>query len=139
MMDQQGEFCMIVDDEPDMLWVLENLLARQGLTAKKALSGRQALQLIESYRFKMAFIDLKLPDMDGFELAHHIKSKDPDTCVVLISGYFYKNEQKVLAAIDEGLICDFISKPFSHEDIRRALSRSPLVEPRGAKSEESVP
>ena len=139
MMDQQDEFYMIVDDEPDMLWALENLLRRQGLVAKKALSGKQALQLIESHRFKMAFIDLKLPDMDGFELANHIKSHDPQTCIVLISGYFYKNEHKVRAAIDEGLICDFISKPFLHEDIRRAVASSSLRKPGLPKSEELVP
>jgi DNA-binding NtrC family response regulator len=112
---------LIVDDEPDMLWALENLLKQQGLVSRRALRGNEALELIAENKFGMAFLDLKLPDMDGLELARRIKAVDPHMKIVLVSGYFYKDEGQVRAAIEEGLICDFISKPFLHEDIRRAI------------------
>jgi CheY-like chemotaxis protein len=61
-----------VDDEPDMCWALEHLLNIQGFVTRKALSAQDALQLMEQHRFGRAFLDAKLPDMDGLELARRL-------------------------------------------------------------------
>lgn len=114
-------FFIIVDDEPDMCWALENLLRQEGYTAKKAESGEEALRLIESHPFKVAFLDVKLPDIDGLELAHRIKSVHPTIEIVIVSGYYYQEDEPVQEALNQGLICGFIAKPYFHADIIEVL------------------
>jgi YesN/AraC family two-component response regulator len=104
-----------------MCWALENLLRQEGFAARKAESGREALKLVDSHPFKVAFLDVKLPDMDGLELAHSIKSIDSTTEIVIVSGYYYQEDEPVQEALKQGLICAFIAKPYFHADIVELL------------------
>jgi DNA-binding NtrC family response regulator len=112
---------LIVDDEPDMCWLLEHLLTREAFSVKKASSGHEALKLMESNKFQLAFVDLKLDDIEGLELARRLKLCDPFLRIVMVSGFCYKDDPTVQRALAEGLICDFIPKPFLHTDIVRSI------------------
>jgi len=112
---------LIVDDDTDMCWALEHLLSRQGFITLKALSAQEALDLMSRHRFSWALLDAKLPDMDGLELARRIRTAAPDTRIVMVSGYFYRDDVAVQEAISQGLIIDFISKPFLQNEILEAL------------------
>ena len=118
-MTDPGELILIVDDEPDMCWALEHLLNKRGYTTRKALSAQEALKLMDQHRFACAFLDAKLPDMDGLELARRIREIAPETRIIMVSGYFYRDDVFIQDAISHGLIRDFISKPFLQEEIRR--------------------
>ena len=120
-MTDPGKLILIVDDEPDMCWALEHLLNKQGFVTQKALSAREALKLTGLHRFSCAFLDAKLPDMDGLELARRIRKSAPDTRIIMVSGYFYRDDVSIQEAISQGLIVDFISKPFLQEEILRVL------------------
>jgi DNA-binding NtrC family response regulator len=120
MGDKQDLF-LIVDDEPDMCWALEHILKRCGTLSRKALSGKEALGLVKSERFRLAFVDAKLSDMEGLELARRIRKADADIRIVMISGYFYREDPDVSEALAEGLISGFIGKPFLHDEIRKAI------------------
>ena len=72
-MTDSAELILIVDDEPDMCWALEHLLNQRGYVTRKALTAPEALILMERHRFACAFLDAKLPDMDGLELARRIR------------------------------------------------------------------
>ena len=120
-MTDPGELILIVDDEPDMCWALEHLLNKRGYVTRKALSAQEDLKLMEEYRFACAFLDAKLPDMDGLELARRIREIAPDTRIIMVSGYFYRDDVSIQDAITRGLIFDFISKPFLQEEILRVL------------------
>jgi CheY-like chemotaxis protein len=68
--------------------------------------------------YSLVFLDAKMPDMDGFDvarfankLAHHKPQ------VVMFSGYFYANDPIICNAIEEGLITGFLSKPFTNGEI----------------------
>ncbi|HEY9074282.1 MAG TPA: response regulator [Desulfobaccales bacterium] len=113
---------LIVDDEPDMCWALEHLLHNQGFDTRKALSAQEALQLMTAHRFGHAFLDAKLPDMDGLELARRLLQVAPEMRIVMVSGYFYRDDVSIQEAIAQGLINDFISKPFLREDILKVLA-----------------
>jgi CheY-like chemotaxis protein len=117
-----GELILIVDDEPDMCWALEHLLNKQGYVTRKALSAQAALKLMEQHRFACAFLDAKLPDMDGLELARRIRLIAPDMHLLMVSGYFYRDDVSIQEAIAQGLIVDFISKPFLQAEILRVLA-----------------
>jgi DNA-binding NtrC family response regulator len=112
---------LIVDDEPDMCWALQHVLKGKGLLSKTALSGHEALALMREHRFHCIFLDAKLPDIDGLELAKLFKEVDPNIRIVLVSGYFYKDDTAVENALSQGLIIWFIGKPFSHHEIRKAI------------------
>jgi CheY-like chemotaxis protein len=120
-MSQQSDLILIVDDEPDMCWALEHLLHSQGLATRRALSAREALDLMQQDRFDRLFLDAKLPDMDGLELARRILEIAPGTRIIMVSGYFYRNDVSIQEAVSQGLIHGFISKPFLQEEILKAL------------------
>ena len=120
-MTDPGALILIVDDEPDMCWALEYLLNQQGYVTRKALSAQGALKLMEEHRFACAFLDAKLPDMDGLELARRIRERAPDMRILMVSGYFYRDDVCIQEAISQGIIIDFISKPFLQAEILRVL------------------
>ncbi len=120
-MAEQNTLILIVDDEPDMCWALEHLFKNHGLSTQKALSGQEALNLMGQHRFACAFLDAKLPDMDGLELAGRMRQLNPDIKIVMVSGFFYRDDVSIQEAISQGLIIDFISKPFLQEEILRVL------------------
>jgi CheY-like chemotaxis protein len=120
-MTNPGKLILIVDDEPDMCWALEHLLNKQGFVTCKALSAEEGLNLMVQHHFVYAFLDAKLPDMDGLELARHIREIAPDICIVMVSGYFYQDDDSIQEAISRGLIEVFINKPFFQEEILKAL------------------
>ena len=120
-MTDPGELILIVDDEPDMCWALEHLLNKQGYVTRKALTAMEALKLMERHRFACAFLDAKLPDMDGLELARRIRERAPDMRILMVSGYFYRDDVSIQEAIAQGVIIDLISKPFLQEEILRIL------------------
>jgi CheY-like chemotaxis protein len=120
-MTEQSNLILIVDDEPDMGWALEHLLSNQGSVTQKALSAQEALELMGQHCFSCAFLDAKLPDMDGLELARRIQEIAPDIRIIMVSGYFYRDDVSIQDAISQGLIRGFISKPFLQEEILKAV------------------
>jgi len=117
-----GSRILIVDDEPDMCWALEHLLRQQGYATRTALSGRQALALMQSGQFFLVFLDAKLPDVDGLELARQIRQQVPHLRIIMVSGYFYRDDVVIQEALASGLIRAFISKPFCREEILQAVA-----------------
>ena len=115
---------LIVDDEPDMCWALENILKKNGLKSEKALNGSEALSLVRQNRFQMAFLDAKLPDIEGLELAKQIYKADPSVRIVIVSGYFYKDDTEIQGALTNGLVSGFIAKPFDHDEILKAINNT---------------
>lgn len=123
---------LVVDDEPDMCWALENILSPEGYQITTATSGKKALELAQERHFEVVFIDAKLPDVDGLELSCRIKQTSPQAAIVMISGYFYREDE----AIDEGLaneLCvSFIAKPFDLDEVRLAAKEA-LMTARGKR------
>jgi len=116
-MEREGSLVLIVDDEPDMCWVLQNLLAERGCDFSIAQTGEKALELTKSTKFNIALLDVKLPDIDGLELAERLKSIDPDLRIIMISGYYYKDDVDIQRAMERGIVFGFIAKPFQHEEV----------------------
>ena len=112
---------LIVDDEPEMCWILEQVLKRTGYNCRSALSGQEAMALAETTDFRLVFLDAKLPDIEGLELARQIRRRLPGIHIVMISGYFYRDDETIKRALSSGLISHFISKPFNHEEILRIV------------------
>ena len=112
---------LVVDDDPDICWALEHVLGELGVQCIRALDGQTALQATRLNRLAVALLDAKLPDIDGLELAKKIRIADPGILVLVVSGYFYKDDPAIQAALEQGLIHGFIEKPFSHAEVVAAV------------------
>lgn len=110
---------LVIDDEPDMCWALENILKPAGYEVTTTTSGAEALELVVEAFYSLAFVDVKLPGLDGLELAGLIRQKSPHTAIVLISGYFYKEDKDIVEELQKDLFIGFIAKPFDLEEIRQ--------------------
>lgn len=117
---------LIVDDEPGMCWALDHILRRSGIVSVTATTGQEALRLAARQRFRLAFVDAKLPDAEGLELARRIREANPEIRIVLVSGYFYGDDPVVREAAAAGVIDGFVSKPFLHDEVR-AVAQTALA------------
>ena len=120
-MNNRNDVFLIVDDEPDMCWALENILRKNGFLSKKASNGQEAIDLVKRHRFRLAFLDAKLPDKEGFEVAKEIRELDPSVRIVIVSGYFYRDDVDIKDALAKDLISGFISKPFNNDEILKTI------------------
>lgn len=116
MKDAEGDV-LIVDDEPDICWALDHILKRSGIASVSVTNGSEALRLANGHRFHLIFVDAKLPDLDGLDVARLIREADGRVRIVLVSGYFYCNDADVQQALRANVIDGFISKPFQHEEV----------------------
>jgi len=112
-----GQRVLVVDDEPDVCWALKSALSG-GYDVVTTCSGTEAASLLATGDYQLAFVDAKLGDMDGLQLAREVSDLDLDTAVVLVSGYVAGDDDVVQRALESGLLRAFIAKPFSLEQIR---------------------
>ncbi len=125
-----GSF-LIVDDEPEMCWVIERILKGVGGLCQLALNATEALAFAERQSFHVAFLDAKLPSLDGLGLAVRLREIAPDIRIVLVSGYFYKDDPAIAEALRSGLISAFIAKPFLHAEILSTIESLHLPQETG--------
>jgi len=68
---------LVVDDEPDLRFVLRKMLEKEGYTINEAEDGEKALELLKGNKPDLILLDIMMPGMDGWETAKRIKS-DPE-------------------------------------------------------------
>lgn len=102
---------LLVDDVEENLIALSALLKREGLELFTARSGVEALELVLEHDFALAFIDVQMPEMNGFELAELLRGADRSKHVPIIfltAGS--RNQNRVFAGYETGAV-DFLFKP----------------------------
>ncbi|OPL19073.1 MAG: hypothetical protein AVO35_12405 [Candidatus Aegiribacteria sp. MLS_C] len=112
---------LIVDDEQDMLNLIRELLEGLGYEVVEALSGSEALRKASETPFSLVLIDVLMPGINGLELASIFMGKYPDSFVILMTGYGSIDLAK--DAIQRGAF-DFITKPFSRDELSKAVERA---------------
>jgi CheY-like chemotaxis protein len=109
---------LVVDDEEPVLSVMADLLRSMGQEVAVALGGASGLELFERGAFDVVFSDLGMPEVNGWDLAHAVKSRSPETPVVLVTGWGYQLEGGTAQAHGVDRV---MPKPFSIEDVESAL------------------
>ena len=112
---------LIVDDEVDMGWALENILMLEGYKTHTETSGKEGLNLIQHSTIGLLFLDAKLPDIDGLKFADFVKQHYPQTKIIIITGYYYRDSEPVQQGLANNLFDGFIGKPFNISEIRSAI------------------
>jgi signal transduction histidine kinase len=102
---------LIVDDEPKNLVVLETLLDEPGYRLIRAHSGDEALMRMVQHEFAVLVLDVRMPGMNGFELAALIKQrkKTANVPIIFLTAY-YNEDQHVLTGYGSGAV-DYLHKP----------------------------
>ncbi len=109
---------LVIDDEKSIVDILSIVLEEEGFSVDKAYSYNDFLALDNQY-YDLAFVDLRLPDISGIDVISHIKNKNPDTQVVMITAY--ASPDTAVEALKKGAI-DYLSKPFEIRDIKKIIN-----------------
>lgn len=124
------ETVLVIDDDSAVVQSFERVLTDNGYHVKTALNGQSGLDLLKESDFDLVFTDIKMPGMDGIEVASRIKSEHPDLPVVIATGYGSEaNEQR---AREVG-VTKLVRKPLS-PDFIQMITAEALVR----KHDESV-
>lgn len=125
---------LIVDDEQQMLLAMETVIARLGHAVLKRSNGKEALEVLETAKVDLVISDMKMPVMSGDELLHTVRQRHPQVPVVMITAY------GTIAQAVDAMKCgayDFITKPFSAEDLERVVQRAVRPAKRSAPLKEA--
>ncbi len=123
---------LIIDDNSDIRFLISSLLKERGFYIRQAANYNQALSEIDKKLPDVAIIDVKLDkgDNDGIELLTHIKKKDADVPVIIISGH--ANIKMAVDSLKSGAF-EFIQKPFDSQRLINFVNRA--IENFGLKKE----
>ena len=114
---------LIIDDNADIRLILNDLITDVGYRTRLAANYNQALKEIDKKLPDVAIIDVKLDkgDNDGIELLNHIKKKNKDIPVIIISGH--ANIEMAVKSLKSGAF-EFIQKPFDQERLMNFIKRA---------------
>lgn len=112
---------LVVDDEKRIRDACRSMLTHEGFEVAVAENGYAGLKKIEEEHFDIILLDLMMPGMRGIDLLTHVKGKHPDTLVIVITGY--ATLEHAIEAMKKGAF-DFISKPFSPQDLRTVTGKA---------------
>ena len=114
---------LIIDDNSDIRNIINDLISDTGYKTRLAANYNQALNEIDKKLPDVAIIDVKLDkgDNDGLELLSHIKAKDKNIPVIMITGH--ANVEMAIKALKAGAF-EFIEKPFNQERLLNFVNRA---------------
>ncbi|MEJ2725345.1 MAG: diguanylate cyclase [Deltaproteobacteria bacterium] len=118
--DYKDESILIVDDDPTVNRVLEDLLSALTFSVTSATSGPEAIEKINEKEFTFILVDMKMPDMDGFELIERVGETSPDLSIIAMTGY--TDEYRYVDIINAGA-SDFIKKPIQLQELEAKIRR----------------
>ncbi len=114
-----NELVLIVDDEPGILATLSDILGDEGYRTLTTTSGREALEIYQSERPDLVFLDIWLADRDGLETLQALKEVDPAAAVIMISGH--GTASTAVKSIKMGAH-DYLEKPLSYAQTVSAVA-----------------
>ncbi|BBO32274.1 response regulator [Lacipirellula parvula] len=130
---------LVVDDEPDLLFAMTQLLHRRGYRVAGASTPQQALAVISRREIQIALLDLSLTGMDGIELMRRMKRMQPDLQVIILSGYDYPlwraREEGAFGVITKPCVLALLEGMITHACERGVDEYLPFDSPYSAKVE----
>ncbi|MBI4753491.1 sigma-54-dependent Fis family transcriptional regulator [Candidatus Desantisbacteria bacterium] len=113
---------LIVDDEPGSLKAISTALAKDNdYQVMETPDGKGALRLIEEEQIDLVLTDMKLPDIDGMSILKNAKRKNPDTSVLVMTGY--GTVESAVLAMKDGAE-NYLTKPINIKELRLLISNA---------------
>ena len=111
---------LIVDDEPDICFLLGNMLRQKNFNTVIANTLNDGLDKLRQFVPSLLFLDIHLPDGSGLDIIRSVKKDFPSLKIIMMSAYDGAKERR--RAIEEGADI-FISKPLSRELITQSVEK----------------
>lgn len=115
---------MVIDDDPVVGQSFERVLTSKGYAVINCHSGEEALVKLQNEEYDAVFTDLKMPGMDGMEVATQVKACQPWMPVIIVTGYgsaAYETQAKNIG------VSEFMRKPLSPDMIEESADKAMLV------------
>lgn len=112
---------LVVDDEPNYLVVLSELLKDEGFEVFTASDGEEGLRIVEAVDLDIVITDMQMPGMNGLQLLYRVKEKKPDLPVVVITAF--AEVDKAVQAMQAGAF-NYLAKPFSNDELIITLKKA---------------
>jgi DNA-binding NtrC family response regulator len=112
---------LVVDDEPNMRWVLTQALEQAGYSVQSADSGDAALGVVSRAPVDLVVLDLKLKSEDGLTILRRLRERRPELVVIILTAY--GTVANAVEAMQLGA-ADMLRKPFDVEEVRFKIERA---------------
>ena len=125
---------LVIDDDAVIGRSFDRVLSGKGFDVSTAMSGEEGLKDIDNQEFDVVFTDIKMPGMNGLDVAEEIKAKCPWTPVVVITGYGTPENEAKASVLG---VSGFVHKPLTPEIIESVTLKAMLETEPVAKTEAS--
>ena len=112
---------LVVDDEPNYLIILAEILRDEGFEVFAAENGEKALEIIRSTDLDLVLTDMQMPVMGGMELLRQIKTINRNLPVIMLTAY--GEVDKAVAAMREGAF-NYLTKPFKNDELIANITKA---------------
>lgn len=112
---------LIVDDEPNYLVILEELLAEEGYTVLTAENASRGFELAVGHEVDVVVTDMKMPGIDGMTFLDNLHKLKPDLPIIMMTAY--GTIERAVEAMKKGAF-DYICKPFENEEFKMIVARA---------------
>jgi CheY-like chemotaxis protein len=102
---------------------MSEILKDEGFEAGYVINGTQAVEALRDKPYNLVFMDIVMPGMNGLDTYREIRKIRPKTKVILFTGYFRDAEAVIMQGIREGMIDEFIRKPYFADEIIRSARK----------------
>lgn len=117
-----GAMILVVEDNPDNMYVLDHLLTRKGYAVRQAARGEEALAIIKQQRPALVLMDMQMPGMDGYAVVRAIREQpelgELPVIAVTASSMPGDREQTLAAGCT-----DYVAKPISPRDLLQLVEQ----------------
>lgn len=127
---------LVVDDEPVVLDAARRILADDGLAIETAADGGETVALLRERRYRLVLLDIMLPAISGLALLQVARERQPDTPVVMITGF--ATLENAITSFRAGAF-DFIPKPFDAPELRGVARRGLAFYDSGSSRDPGAP
>ncbi|MBL7136304.1 MAG: sigma-54-dependent Fis family transcriptional regulator [Candidatus Marinimicrobia bacterium] len=111
---------LVVDDEPDMRWILTNVLKKKGYRVITADDGKKAVQKVIENDPDIILLDIRMPEMDGIQVLEKVREINPSTQVIIITAF--ADVKNAVQAMKLGAH-DYLIKPFDNSELLLIIER----------------
>lgn len=111
---------LVVDDEEVICQACRRIFSRQGFAVETNTDARQGLAMATQKDYEIILLDIKMPNMDGIQFLEQLRQANFEVPVLIITGY--PSIPNAAAAMRLGA-CDYVTKPFTSEEITSAVQR----------------
>ncbi len=115
------ENILIVDDDVNILELIQRHLQSLNYHSYKAISVKEAIQILKDTHIDLLITDLRIPEVDGFQLIKYVSEHYPDLPKLVVTGY--PSLKEALNVMKSGAI-DYLVKPFTKDELKDAVIKS---------------